>query len=101
MIEKTIGQILNETVNLFPKNKALIYVERNLRYTYKEFKEKCDQIAKGLMALGIKRGDNIWTLSKEEFELPLWLIKRYNTDVDFYKLIPSQELLIPVVEKVI
>jgi membrane-bound lytic murein transglycosylase D len=54
-----------------------------------------------IQTYSIKRGDNIWTLSREEFEVPLWLIKKYNTDVDFYKLMPSQELLIPVVEKVL
>ena len=47
----------------------------------------------------IKRGDNIWTLSREEFELPLWLIRRYNLGVDFNALMPSQTLLVPVVEK--
>ena len=48
----------------------------------------------------IKRGDNIWTLSRREFEAPLWLIKQYNGNVDFGALIPSQKLLIPVVEKI-
>ncbi len=47
----------------------------------------------------IKRGDNIWTLSRQEFEVPLWLITRYNADVDFSALIPSQKLLIPIIEK--
>jgi len=47
----------------------------------------------------VKRGDNIWTLSRREFELPLWLIKHYNAGVDFNALTPSQKLLIPVVEK--
>ena len=47
----------------------------------------------------IKKGDNIWTLSRQEFEVPLWLIKRYNAEVDFGALMPSQKLLIPVVEK--
>ena len=47
----------------------------------------------------IKRGDSIWSLCHQEFEVPLWLIKRYNADVDFNALIPSQQLLIPVVEK--
>ena len=47
----------------------------------------------------IKRGDNIWTLSRQEFEVPLWLIKRYNAGVDFGALIPSQKLLIPIIEK--
>jgi membrane-bound lytic murein transglycosylase D len=47
----------------------------------------------------IKKGDNIWTLSRREFEVPLWLIKHYNGDVDFGALMPSQKLRIPVVEK--
>jgi membrane-bound lytic murein transglycosylase D len=47
----------------------------------------------------IKRGDNIWTLSKEKFEVPLWLIKKYNVDLDFNALLPSQKLIIPIIEK--
>ncbi len=47
----------------------------------------------------IKRGDNIWTLSRREFEVPLWLIKRYNADVDFGALVPSQKLIIPIIEE--
>jgi membrane-bound lytic murein transglycosylase D len=47
----------------------------------------------------IKRGDNIWTLSRQEFEVPLWLLKHYNGDVDFGALVPSQKLLIPIVSK--
>ena len=49
----------------------------------------------------IKKGDNIWTLSREEFELPLWLIRRYNGNVDLGSLVPSQNLRIPVVERTI
>ena len=52
-----------------------------------------------VLTYSIKRGDNIWTLSRQEFEVPLWLIKHYNGDVDFGALVPSQKLLIPVVEK--
>jgi membrane-bound lytic murein transglycosylase D len=47
----------------------------------------------------VRRGDNIWTLSKEKFEVPLWLIKKYNTHLNFSALHPSQELLIPIIEK--
>jgi membrane-bound lytic murein transglycosylase D len=48
----------------------------------------------------VRRGDNIWTLSKEKFEVPLWLIKKYNAHLDFSALYPSQKLLIPVIEKI-
>jgi membrane-bound lytic murein transglycosylase D len=47
----------------------------------------------------VRRGDNIWTLSKEKFEVPLWLIKKYNADLNFGALQPSQKLLIPIIEK--
>jgi membrane-bound lytic murein transglycosylase D len=48
----------------------------------------------------IKRGDNIWTLSKEQFEVPLWLMKKYNAHLDFNALYPSQKLLVPIIEKI-
>jgi peptidoglycan lytic transglycosylase D len=43
-------------------------------------------------------GDNIWTLCKEVFEVPFWLLVKYNPNLDFNSLRPSQELFIPVVE---
>ena len=52
-----------------------------------------------VMTYSIKKGDNIWTLSYQEFEVPLWLIKRYNAGVNFNSLVPAQKLLIPIVEK--
>jgi len=48
----------------------------------------------------VRRGDNIWTLSKEKFEVPLWLIKKYNAHLNFSALYPSQELVIPIIEKI-
>ena len=47
----------------------------------------------------IKKGDNIWTLSRDEFEVPLWLIRRYNANLDIHALVPAQKLLIPIIEK--
>jgi membrane-bound lytic murein transglycosylase D len=46
----------------------------------------------------VRRGDNIWTLSKEKFEVPLWLIKKYNTHLNLSALYPSQQLFIPIIE---
>jgi membrane-bound lytic murein transglycosylase D len=48
----------------------------------------------------VRKGDNIWTLSKEKFEVPLWLIKKYNAHLNFSALYPSQKLLIPIIEKI-
>ncbi len=47
----------------------------------------------------VKNGDTIWTLCNEVFKTPLWLLKKYNPEVDFRDLEWSQKLMIPVVEK--
>jgi membrane-bound lytic murein transglycosylase D len=47
----------------------------------------------------VKNGDNIWTLCNEVFNMPLWLVKQYNPEVDFGDLRGSQKLVIPVAEK--
>lgn len=48
----------------------------------------------------IRKGDTIWVLSRERFELPIWLIRRYNSAVDLHRLMPSDGLQIPVVEEI-
>jgi membrane-bound lytic murein transglycosylase D len=47
----------------------------------------------------VKNGDNIWTLCNDVFGIPLWLMKKYNPDVNLYSLRRSQTLAIPVLEK--
>lgn len=74
VIEKTIGEIVDETAQKFPNNDALVYVDRGLRYTYKEFKEKVDQIAKSFMALGIQRGDHIAVWA---YNVPEWVFLQF------------------------
>lgn len=74
LVHKTIGNLLDETVSHYPDKEAVVYVETGLRYSYKEFQEICNQVAKGLMNLGIKKGDHIavWASNKPE-----WLITQY------------------------
>ena len=47
----------------------------------------------------VQNGDSVWILCNEVFNLPLWLLKEYNPDLDLYNLRRSQKLAIPVVEK--
>lgn len=46
----------------------------------------------------IKRGDNLWRLCLETFEVPFWLLNKYNPELEFNNLKPSQEILFPVLE---
>jgi len=47
----------------------------------------------------VRRGDSVWTLSKEKFDVPLWLLKKYNAHLDFSALHPYQKLNIPIIQK--
>lgn len=57
--ERTLGQILDEAVAKAPDTDAVVYVDRDYRLTWKEFAEEVDTIAKGLMAIGVQKGEKI------------------------------------------
>ncbi|MDH3574310.1 MAG: transglycosylase SLT domain-containing protein [Desulfobacteraceae bacterium] len=46
----------------------------------------------------LKKGDNVWTICNDIFEMPVWLLKLYNPKVDFNDLRWSQKLVIPVIK---
>ncbi|HBA71249.1 MAG: AMP-binding protein [Geobacteraceae bacterium GWC2_55_20] len=75
-IELTIGALLDDMARRYPDNEALVYTERGLRYTYREFNEICRNVAKGLVRLGINKGDNvsIWA-----YNVPEWVILQFAT----------------------
>ncbi len=74
--EKTLGQLLDAAVENYPDNDALIYVDRDFRKTYAEFGKLVDQLAMGLMALGIERGEKvaIWATN-----VPYWVALQFAT----------------------
>lgn len=47
----------------------------------------------------VRKGENIWTLCKSEFEIPFWLVKKYNRHLNFNDLRPRQKVYVPIVKK--
>ena len=47
----------------------------------------------------IRKGDNIWRLCVENFELPFWLVSKFNTHLNFDDLRPLQQVIVPILEK--
>ncbi len=45
-----------------------------------------------------RRGDSIWALSRREDQLPLWLLRQYNPDLDFEDLRPGTRITVPLVK---
>jgi membrane-bound lytic murein transglycosylase D len=46
----------------------------------------------------MRRGDSIWALSRREDQLPLWLLRQYNPDLDFEDLRPGARITVPLVK---
>lgn len=76
LLGETIGQNLKNTVSKYPNNEALICLHQNYRVTYQEFWDQTTEVAKALMASGIKIGDRvgIWALNRAE-----WVLLQYAT----------------------
>ncbi|KEO83825.1 AMP-binding protein [Tumebacillus flagellatus] len=76
MMNTTVGNLLDEITSRYPDNEALVYHDRGLRYTYREFHEVVSQAAKGFLKLGLQRGENvaIWATN-----YPEWVITQFAT----------------------
>ncbi|RQD66772.1 AMP-binding protein [Desulfonatronovibrio magnus] len=74
--EITLGQLLDETVEKHPDNDAVIYVDRDYRLTYSEFADVVDKLAKGLMSIGVEKGEKvaIWATN-----VPYWVALQFAT----------------------
>lgn len=73
-IQLTIGELLDDMARRYPDNDALVYPERGLRYSYQQLNETCRQVAKGLLRMGVKKGENI---SIWAYNVPEWVILQF------------------------
>ncbi|RHW38733.1 AMP-binding protein [Lysinibacillus yapensis] len=69
MVYQTIGELLEERALKYPEREALVYADRNLRLTYKQFNEHADKVAKALMAIGLEKEQHfsVWTTNVPEW----------------------------------
>lgn len=57
--ELTLGQLLENTAARFPDTDAVIHADRELRQTWSEFSACVDDMARGLMAIGVQKGEKV------------------------------------------
>ena len=48
----------------------------------------------------VSAGDTLWDLCYNKFEIPLWLLERYNSAINLLRLSRNQELIIPIVQQI-
>jgi fatty-acyl-CoA synthase len=72
----TIGDAFDQAVARYPGNEALVVPHQGIRYTYGDLREQVDRCARGLMALGIQKGQRvgIWAPNRAE-----WTVTQFAT----------------------
>ena len=68
-LKMTIGDLLDRQAEQYGDRDALVHVDWDVRYTWGGFRDECDRVARGLMALGINKGDHvaIWSTNYPEW----------------------------------
>jgi fatty-acyl-CoA synthase len=76
LLKITIGDLLDRQAERFGARDALVHVEHGVRYTYAELHAECDRVAKGLIALGVQKGEHIgiWATN-----YPEWVVAQFAT----------------------
>ena len=72
----TIPQMLDRTIERFGQRDAVVFPRLALRWNYRQFAEQVDRAARGLLALGIQRGEHvaIWSTN-----VPEWVVLQFAT----------------------
>lgn len=76
LLDYTFGELLEKYAIEAPDREFIVYPDRNLRFTYSQFNERVDQLAKGLLYIGVRRDDKvgIWATN-----VPDWLTFMFAT----------------------
>jgi membrane-bound lytic murein transglycosylase D len=46
----------------------------------------------------VRSGESLWVLTQKRRNLPVWLLRQYNPDVNLEELRPGTELTLPLLE---
>jgi len=70
LLDFTFGELLEKYAIEAPDREFMVYADRNLRFTYSQFNDRVDQLAKGLLYIGVMPGDKVGIWANN---VPDWL----------------------------
>jgi fatty-acyl-CoA synthase len=76
LIGATIGDFFDAQVEKFRDREALVVKHQNVRWTWGELARRVDDLAAGLLSLGLERGDRIGIWSPNTYE---WTLTQFAT----------------------
>jgi fatty-acyl-CoA synthase len=72
----TMGELVDLMADKLGDNLALMYPKRQIKLNYREFRDICNQVAKGFMALGIEKGEHISIWANN---VPEWIYTQFGS----------------------
>src|SRR6266702_2848888 len=76
LLGETIFHNLRRTASRFGDRDALVVPHQDYRATYRELIAQCEEVARGLLARGVKKGDRVGIWAPNRYE---WVITQYAT----------------------
>ena len=76
LLDYTLGELLEKYAIEAPDREFIVYTDRNLRFTYSQFNERVDQLAKGLLYIGVGPDDKVGIWANN---VPDWLTFMFAT----------------------
>ena len=76
LLDFTFGELLEKYAIEAPDREFMVYADRNLRFTYSQFNERVDQLAKGLLYIGVSKDDKVGIWANN---VPDWLTFMFAT----------------------
>lgn len=74
LLRITIGEVLDQVTSRFPQNEALADLSKGVRLTYREFLNHVNQLAKGFLKIGLKKGDHLALWAPNRWE---WIVTEF------------------------
>jgi fatty-acyl-CoA synthase len=78
LLGEPIFKNLRRTASRFGDREALVVPYQGYRATYSQLVEQCEEIARGLLARGVKKGDRVGIWSPNRYE---WVVTQYASAV--------------------
>lgn len=74
LYDRTLGDWLEYWAKETPDSEFIVYSDRDLRFSWSEFNQRVDNMAKGFLAIGVSKGSNVGIWAQN---VPDWLTFLY------------------------
>jgi fatty-acyl-CoA synthase len=76
LLYRSVGGVLSDAANAWPDTEALVVRHQSIRWTYRELDRRVSELARGLLALGLRPGDRVGIWSPNNAE---WILTQFAT----------------------